>query len=835
MSSLLFDCDVNSEEMNPGSNSSTTLFSISKGINSEIISNDISKINEPSVNEQLKSSNYFLEINTKNSFKINHTKDYSYLDNKLNKDLQSDLSLELKLTHSYLNILFPKCNQDAFLISQNIAKLLNPNQKKKINIEIEEQIEFFIENNNNKKNNILTLNISTLRIIGYILYCSFNIFKNYNIDNIQKFKNAVDNLIQKDINIFKDYGEFCSERKKQQKIYSVNKFIIKRKSAYILPIQLIFLIKYLNNVNTLDINFEELKLEKSDLFLYILVLINIQIIFPKINFIKINLTSIQFQNDIYSRFFRLEKEAIKKTNKYIKAYNYKCDKNYFKKKWDFLNFFYVQEIKNQHFNKKNSNSNKSELEIDLVNEKIHINDIIVKYSNILSSILFTFYSFYRFININKLEIIMNDSYTYEYQFFFRKHCLTDIPSFFHILNFLKNKDSIKSLNVEINILDHQTSKKIFYLIHKNNSLTELQISFFSSDITYFPQTIYKLYTQYMNAKKDNKIYYLEEPETDMLNFMNKYFEKNLNLLFDIITKKNDLNKLGLYFEVPSILINNQKYMILILKFIINILFLLEDENSNLNTLTILSPFTILDKTLFPAIDDYLEELEINEKNQSLLYLNLHLKIYKIVNIKKLITTNIIILNIGDFDLVSLEILIDYLISYKFTQHSNLKSLTLGLLKSIIDYNERIHDLLNKLYSIKKHHLYELNVFTNLIIDSKEKYIDLISVLQYRWISICTIILNIMSKQTIEDSKEFKKKINYLVPKFVDEIKLDENNINIIIKCYYFLKYIFLNKHKINNYKQNFNNICDKIINGIFKYLCYEKKMTISHKYHHMSK
>ena len=93
----------------------------------------------------------------------------------------------------------------------------------------------------------------------------------------------------------------------------------------------------------------------------------------------------------------------------------------------------------------------------------------------------------------------------------------------------------------------------------------------------------------------------------------------------------------------------------------------------------------------------------------------------------------------------------------------------------------------------------------------------------------------MSKTTIEISKEFKNKINYLVPIFVDKIKSDENNFKIIIKCYCYLKYILLNKHQINNYKKNFNNISDKIINGIFKYLCYEKKMTISHKYHQMSK
>lgn len=91
--------------------------------------------------------------------------------------------------------------------------------------------------------------------------------------------------------------------------------------------------------------------------------------------------------------------------------------------------------------------------------------------------------------------------------------------------------------------------------------------------------------------------------------------------------------MGLYFDIPSILLENQKYTIPILKFIINIIFLLDEDNSKLNSLTLLSPNTILHKALFPSIDDYFEDLEIYEKNKSLHTLHLHLKMYEIINIK----------------------------------------------------------------------------------------------------------------------------------------------------------------------------------------------------------
>ena len=821
MSTIFSDYDVNSEEMNPESNSSTTLLSISKTGSTTF--SKTNSMNIPKIKDnQNESYNYFLEINTKNSFNLNYSQEFSELENTLNKEIQSESNLELKIINSYLNNLFPKCNQDPFLISQYISRLLYSSQRKKMNKEIETQLEFFVKNKK-IKSNTLPLCLNNFVIMGYILHCSYNNFKSYNIDNLQKLKKCVNEIDTNGINIINDYDKFCNERKKD---FNIRKFISKRKNKYCMPCELIFLINYLKNINILDITFEEVKLEKSDFYLYVLTLLNLQIIIPRIDYIKINTINIALQIDIYSRFFRLEKDALKKTNKYIKSFNISNNINLFRKKWDFLNIFYIKE--KQSLLQTNISAYNNDFESSLMNENIHINDIINKYSYILSSILITFFSFYENININRLELIMNDSYSHEYQFFFKKFCLVDVPPFFHILNFIKNKNSIKSLNVELNILDYLISKKIFYLIHKNINLTELQLSFFSSDITYLQQSIYKLYYQYVNTKKENKIYYLQEPEIDMLNHINKYFEKNLNILFDIILAKKNLTKLGLYFEVPSILINNQKYMILILKFIINIIFLLDEEDSKLNTLTLLSPYSVLDKSFFPSIDIYLEDLEIYEKNENLLHLNLRLKMYKIVNIKKIISTNLLILNIGDFDLFSFEALINYLISYKFSLKSKLKYLTIGLLKSIIDYNQKIRELFNKLFSIKILQLYELNLYTNIIIDNKEKYSDLINILNNRWVSSSTIILNDISLKTLEDNKNLRNNLKYIIPIFKEEIKSDDSKNSSII-CYYFLKYLFFNKFKENNYKENFNNTLDKIAYGIFKYLCYERKMTILHQ------
>ena len=135
MALLLNEFDIFSEELNPGSNSSKTLFSVLSKNSSNI--DNISKINETSSqkNEDFP-SNYYLEINSKNSFNINYEKNYSDLDNKINKELQTDSHLEIKIAKTYLNTIFPKCNQDPFLISQHISKNLYSNIKKKIIKEI---------------------------------------------------------------------------------------------------------------------------------------------------------------------------------------------------------------------------------------------------------------------------------------------------------------------------------------------------------------------------------------------------------------------------------------------------------------------------------------------------------------------------------------------------------------------------------------------------------------------------------------------------------------------------------------------------------------------------
>ena len=102
----------------------------------------------PEQNE--KNINYFLKINTKNTFEIDYEKDYSYLEKLLliQKGLktESDFNQDLNLVSEYLNNIFPECNFDPFLTSLYISKNIINNKNNKIKKDIFKDIDFFFQN-----------------------------------------------------------------------------------------------------------------------------------------------------------------------------------------------------------------------------------------------------------------------------------------------------------------------------------------------------------------------------------------------------------------------------------------------------------------------------------------------------------------------------------------------------------------------------------------------------------------------------------------------------------------------------------------------------------------
>ena len=272
---------------------------------------------------------------------------------------------------------------------------------------------------------------------------------------------------------------------------------------------------------------------------------------------------------------------------------------------------------------------------------------------------------------------------------------------FHILNFINHKiNRLNQLNVEINALDQLVFNKILNLIYNNHDLTILNFSFFSSDITYFRRTLLKLYNQTFGKVEKLIIHNDDKIEEIILNSLSPFFIENLSVLFNILIKMQKLENPGLNFDLPLILINHQKYIIPIIKFMLNILFFIDNYKCNINKLTILASDIILDQRTLLGKSEIFSDIDINKGKNNLEELNLQIQFYNIADIKNLISTKLIILNIGNLDMVSFRSLAKYLISYKFASKSNLEILSIRLNNSVISITTELKLILRELFFLK---------------------------------------------------------------------------------------------------------------------------------------
>jgi len=495
---------------------------------------------------------------------------------------------------------------------------------------------------------------------------------------------------------------------------------------------------------------------------------------------------------------------------------------------------------------------------DKIYKSIDINNEISYY---LKSILLLVNCFKFFSNIIKLELILNDSYLPEFYSFFENEVFDqenksiNLPLLkeFHLIDIISSRFArLTNLNLEINSLDSLTFKKILEGIYNYSSLVSLCISFFSSDVTYLQQNIYRLYISnppYEDILKKQK--WRDDSEFKILDKFLDDFCINLQNLFNLIRIK-DLQILGFNFNIPDILLTKQKYSLAIIKFILNVLLLITKKDAIFQKVTILAPKIKFDNEFYPFINKVLGNINPKSNNKIIRELNFQLQLYKIINIKNLISESLVILNIGDCDFYTFEALIQNLTSYRFCINSSLSKLSISLIKSLYILDIKIYNLIFKLFNIKITHLKEVNLYTNLIVKDEKTYIFLLNVFSNNWISLCTLTFNKNSEKMIksQECESERKRIKYLVPDSLEnELLLPEDkeyrrkifNGQPFKKnddAFWFLKYIFKIRYKCDeikdedenkNKKEYKNKILSKLLtNKILRYLHFEKDIRIEH-------
>ena len=496
-------------------------------------------------------------------------------------------------------------------------------------------------------------------------------------------------------------------------------------------------------------------------------------------------------------------------------------------------------------------------------EKVDRNKILTKYDeivdknkNILELIFIVMLGIIRLNKLNTLDLIMSDCYYKEFinsfgLYYSSSSKLPTCINSFHLLNaFMKHLKNIQVLNIEFNSLDYITFYKFLSILQNNIGINSLQISFFPSLVVYTPQFLYKIYQQ--NSEKNDIDCNNNTPGYFILNDFLGFFIENLEALFELIRRKIDkLIILSFIFDIPEIISIKQRYLNVILKFILNILFLIDNKNSKIQKLVIISPKTIIDSHSILYIENMINSINIEKKNKKIKELSLQLQFYHINNITNLISTNLTNIKIGELDIDTLRGLTKYLSSFTFFKKSSLTSLTIGILNHITLFTKEIEFLLNELLSIKIKTLKEINIYSNLSIKEQNNFFKLF---ENNWISSCVLTLNkksqlswkqkeidekinqIVGEKAKKENKINKdKKIHYLLHNELEEEILNYNEKAQRIKIKYsktncevawYLKYILIfNYAKKKQYKFNYYDL-KKIIYDILKYLHFTKTAII---------
>ena len=568
-------------------------------------------------------------------------------------------------------------------------------------------------------------------------------------------------------------------------------------------------------------NLSEKNLKQKDVQNNIYVLLNLNWLFPHLIEIEIDLSNdniVKDQISVYNSglkyFSKLLRRNLKNTdysqNK-IKKINYDPLHGSI-----FDNYFQLEEEEEEI---SNNSSESLSLKVNTVNEE----------ENMFGSNLENNYSnkkIYNYLEENQLNnfdsLINKYQYTFQmiilYAFFISKipqllFCNFTIPfnfeneilrmlqlhqiylSDFNLLSFLSEAKMIR-ITIDFNCLDNKAFQEVLSLLFKNNDLRVCQLNFFPSENYFIPELLLKLLQDCNSNYKISSINKYDkikfgtiEPHEDVDIFLFKklseYFEININKLFQAISIKSTVNELSLIFNIPSLLKKIDFYLMVILKFILNIIIAIDNMKLNLSTFNLQTSNFFFDNNKYPFLEDFLDNIYIFLNNEiKISKLTCQLRFINIKNLYRIIPYHVTQLSLGELDLKTFIFLTKYLTSSNFSVHSKLGKLKINLSNTLLNIDE-CYEYLIKLLDEYPKGLKEIGINTHLKI-KKEQIDFLLKKIDYNTIE--NIFLN-FDKMSLEDEgfKTIKKDIYFI------------NNDNIIKNDNYMKLFFVKRTHKSTNY------------------------------------
>ena len=804
---------------------------------------------EKNIEEKKNEKINYICINSDNKFKI---MDNMYLA-LVNDHFQKTLGILEENAFGnffqiFFNKIFPiKANSDLYF--QNnflVVKFLSQNQIKEIK-DISESMNYMLNFDYKQE---FFLSKEMIEHIGNILLFGFakikNKFKLYLIKSYADFKEKIESIKFNQIDLLNEYynQEFFMQKKGKNKNLNIKKYLyfkepfvdnegkVLGKESKLLPNELILLLNKLQYIKTISFQVENIFNDinnntsmNSEMIKYLIILINIQWLLPNILVVNFNLTNGNLSNaliDIMSLKFPLENKSLnffEKKNYYniytIPVYNYdnfdlmtkQINKNnkgiiFFKEKNINLE---LDDSGDDDF-QNNENSNKKISRKEKINEIY--NDYINKYNKIFDLIIITTYFIRILDKLHALNMKCPDTFCAEFREGYKNIKNSNDINF---LNLLIDVKQLNILSIEFNSLDFSNFEKILGIINSNINLSSLKLIFFSCEKFYSLGGLYKLINDINDPELnldllDNNI----NLENNILNqFFLEKFQKNLEILSSLVkNRRKTLNELCLILNIPSLLLNNDNYILSLIKFIINIFIFLCFEKNQIKIFKLISPLIKLDnrKTIF--LNDFFGKIGKNHlDNTHTLFLQLNL--CRMNNIVNLIKPNLKNLSIGNLDNVTFSSFVDKYTNDEFISEGKLVNVKVILSEGIIEYNDELKNNFVKLFRANPKNLMNFEIMTNIKINYEQLH-ELINVIKKNYINKYIITFNHESKNVVDEIIE--KDLPYVV----NLNKENEQDLKLITK-------IIKGKIKENNADKNKGfELRKKIFNHIKTFL-FDKK------------
>ena len=760
----------------------------------------------------------------------------------------------------FFNKIFPiKTNSDLYF--QNIFlvdKYFSYYQIREMT-DISESMNFML---NYDYNGEFSLNKEMIEHIGNILVYGFdkikNKFKLYLIKSYADFKEKLENVKFHQIDLLNEYynQEFFLKKKNKDSNKKMQKYVyfkepftdsdgnVLGKESKFLPNELILLLNKLQYIKTLSINIENVFSDINnnakvtlETIKYLIILINIQWILPNILVVNFNVSNMKFSNSLIDIMSLKLSQEIKKVNIYERKTYYSMNEIP-----TYNNYDLILKQKSSNSSKANNDileqnlnleidssddeeysikdNNKKEISNEdnniIENKKLTKKDMIKgiytnylnKYNKVLDLIIITTYYIRILDKLHALNMKCPDVFSSEI-----RECYNSINNTKEInfLNLLVDVDHLNILDIEFNSLDFINFEKILGLINANSNLSSLKLIFFSFDKFYSSGGILKILSDINDPNLSMDLLNKNQNfENSVLNqfFLDK-FQKNLEILSILLRNRHkSLNELSLLLNIPTLILNNDNYILSLIKFIINVFIFFCFDKNQIKIFKLIAPLINLDnrKTIF--LNNLFGKVTSDNLN-NVHTLILQFNFYKMNNIINLISANLTTLSIGNFDLDTFSSLVTKITSDEFLKESKLVNIKIVLNENIIEYDDNIKNNFLKLLQKYPKNLLNFDILTNIKINCEQLH-EIIVLIKKSYVNKFIITFNKESESAIKEI--IKKDLTYVV----NMNKESEQNLKNLTK-------ILIKKLKVNNEDKNKSvELRKKMFNNI-KIMAFDKK------------